>query len=1174
MNQPLHPTIGFLTANVHVGAARSLWRGVLDAAQAGNANLICFPGGRMHSTEAYEAERNVMYDLADAQCLDGIVSWTSALAGTLTPGDIVEFHRRFHPIPVVSLAQPLGDSPLVSINSYHGMRALIFHLVDVHNYRRLALIRGPEGHPYELERYHAYLDALTEKGLSPDPTLITPAMAWEKGAEAMRVLLDERCLTPGVDFEAVVAVSDLLAIDALRMMAERGIRVPTDVAVVGFNDIEEGRLVRPPLTSVSLPFYDQGRRSVELLLTMLADATVPPHTLLDSRLLIRQSCGCPSQPVDLAAVEFSSGDSQSAHMALPRAQEQLVEQIARVIQNRGVAATWAKQLLDSFFQEITAESRGQFRSTLDGMLQQGVLDGDETAAWQSAISVLRREMVPALDVERRLHAENLFGQARVVIGEAIQRAQSARQLQDERQSQSLRDIGQALITAYDVDALGEVLVERLPELGIDTCYLALYENPAVSVDWSNLMFAYREGQRVELSPANFRFPSRQLVPPSLLPTRRYSLLVEPLYFKTEPIGFVVFEIGPRDGAVYEVLRGHISSALQAALLFRDANEARRTAERADQIKTRLLANVSHELRTPLNIIIGHTQRILAAPPPDLAKDLEHVLHSAEHQLRIINDLLDLSRAEINSLDLYPVLLEPKTLIEEAFSALAENTRRSSKVTWQLDLPDTLPVILADPVRLRQILLNLLSNAAKFTEQGQISLGADLAAPHLHIWVADTGAGIPAEMQERIYEPFFTHERIDQQPSGIGLGLSITRHLVALHHGYLELDSEPGQGSTFHIYLPVPGLTDQTPVAQAAGSTLWLISSAQAVPGELLEFSSSRNLVMRQVSIQDDLDSLLSEDAPVVIAWDLASMIPEDWQVIRRLHNHPKLSQVPFVLYGNEAGGDANGLTSLVVKPATSQALWEAIRHTLPVETHGSVVIVDDDAQARALAHEAVARGLPGYTIRLAEGGEAGLAAILGERPSLVILDLMMPDMDGFEVLDHMRSDERTQHVPVVILSGRQLSLTDVKRLEQHAAVTLHSKDIVSEDELIAALQNAAFGSQPLPVQTSALVKRAIVFLQRNFARPLTRREVAGGIGVSEDYLTRIFNLELGISPWDYLNRYRIARAKKLLRDTEDAVEYVSSRVGFSDPAYFSRVFRRIAGVSPRAYREHPVDPKS
>jgi YesN/AraC family two-component response regulator len=304
---------------------------------------------------------------------------------------------------------------------------------------------------------------------------------------------------------------------------------------------------------------------------------------------------------------------------------------------------------------------------------------------------------------------------------------------------------------------------------------------------------------------------------------------------------------------------------------------------------------------------------------------------------------------------------------------------------------------------------------------------------------------------------------------------------------------------------------------------------------------------------------------------MAGAVSGDWHLIRRLHNHPQLSQTPFILYQQEADGEvATGLTSLVVKPASSQALWEVIRPTVPQKTTGSVLIVDDDAKARQLAYETVSKGLPpGYTISTAEGGETGLAAMLADPPSLVILDLMMPDLDGFEVLDRMRADERTRQIPVVILSGRQLSLNDVKRLERHAAVTLQSKGILSEDEIIASLHRSLFGDDTLPPQTSALAKQAVAYMHQNYARPLARWKIAEGIGVSEDYLSRVFNRELGISPWDYLNRYRISQAKALLRLTHDSIGRVGRRVGFSDPAYFSRVFRRITGMSPRTYREHP-----
>lgn len=1171
MGYAARPTIGFLTANIHTGAARVLWPGVLDAAQAGNVNLICYPGGRLRSPEDFEAERNVIFQLIDTERIDGLVSWTSAMigGGPVTTVNIVELHQLYAPLPIVSLALPLIRGALVSISGYHGMHELVSHLYDVHRYHKIALIRGPEEHPYAMERYDAFLDALKEKGISPDPRLITPPASWEMGAEAMQILLDKRQLKPGVDFQAIVAASDLLAIGVLGILAERGIRVPTDVAVVGFNNIEEGRLVRPPLTSVTLPFYEQGQRSIETLLQILAGENVPDHTVLDSQLLVRQSCGCPSRSVGLAVAEPDASSSiNNSKSALNRVQEQLITQIVRVISNRGLAATWAKQLEDTFRSEINGKSHGQFQSTLGGMLQRGVLDGDETAAWQNVISVLRRELLPTLNDQLKLRAEDLLGQARVVIGEAVQRAQSARQLQIEHQNQALRDIGQALITTFNVDKLADVLAERLPDLGIKSCYLALYEHPADSLEWSKLVLAYTDGRRANLPTTGLRFPSRQLIPFNLLPTRRYSLVVEPLYFQTEALGFVAFEVGPHDGDIYEVLRGHISSALKGALLFQEAYEARRAAEGADQIKTRLLANVSHELRTPLNIIIGHAQRLQASSPVAFTPDLEQIQGSAEHQLRLINDLLDLSRAEINALDLYPVLLKPKTLIEETFAALANDAVAPGDVAWRLDLPDDLPAIKADPVRLRQILLNLLSNAAKFTQRGSITLGAKAAPPQLHLWVADTGAGIPPELVDHIYEPFSTHEPTNRPASGIGLGLSITKHLIALHKGSLALETQPGQGSTFHIYLPLPAPDTQSiSPTPAVGSTLWLISNAETPSPEILNFSQNQQLTIQRLNSEDELGAMLAGGLPAVVVWDMTTPAPGDWMLIRRLHNHPQLSQTPFVLVQQKADSETvAGITSLIVKPASSQALWEAIRPTIPPEESGSVLIIDDDDKARRLTQEAVSKGLPGYTVRTANGGEAGLTAILADPPSLVILDLMMPDIDGFEVLDRMRANERTQRVPVVILSGRQLSLGDVKRLEPHAAVTLHGKDILTEDEVVAALHRSLFGEDTLPPETSALVKRTVAYLHQNYARPLARWEIAEGIGASEDYLSRLFNRELGLSPWDYLNRYRISRAKELLWLTHDSVSQIGRRVGFSDPAYFSRVFRRLTGVSPRGYR--------
>jgi signal transduction histidine kinase/DNA-binding LacI/PurR family transcriptional regulator/AraC-like DNA-binding protein len=1161
------PTLGFLSANIHVGASRVLWSGILDAAKATDVNLICFPGGRLHAAESAEAMRNIIYRQIDPGQLEGLIVWTSALAGSASAQELDDFRQAYGAIPVVDLAASTGSGPMVTIDGRQGMRALLFHLIEEHGYRRIALIRGPEGHLYASERHRAFLAALQEKGLAPDERLISPPLGWNTGAEAMAALLDERGLQPGRDFQAVVAASDLLAIGAIRLMAERGIHVPTDVAVVGFNDIEEGRLVRPPLTSVSLPFYEQGRQSVATLLALLADESVPDSVMLHSRLLVRQSCGCPSWSEQLARTAVAAvTPTQSPPEVLKQAQKLLEAEIFRVIRHRGVAATWAKQLLDAFRSEVDGGGNGRFRTTLDGMLQQGTLDGDETSAWQNTISILRRQLLPTLADGRRLLAEALFGQARVVIGDAVQRAQIARQLQAERQSSLLRDIGQALITTFDIEGLTGVLAARLPELGIRSAFLSLYDRPDNPLAGSRLILAYSDNGRMPLGANGRAFPTGQLLPPDLLPNRRVTLLVEPLFFQDEPLGVVVFEVGPSDGDIYEVLRGHISTALKGTLLFRAAYEAQAAAEQANQIKTRLLANVSHELRTPLNIIINHAQRLSAALPLAARPDLGQIEQNAEHQLRLINDLLDLSRAEINALDLYPMMLDPHTLVSDAFSAMAQDA--SAGVVWELQLPAALPVVRADPVRLRQILLNLLSNAARFTPAGRITLGAEAAGGQLHLWVSDTGVGIPADVVAHIFEPFVTYETAVQPSPGIGLGLSITRHLVALHEGCLTVDSEPDSGSTFHVYLPLPDEASPVVAAPRTDSmVVWWVSRREAVPEAVINFGRRRQLQLEHLHPVASWEALLMEGTPAAVIWDMGATNSEDWQLMRRLHNHPQLHQVAFVLYQHETAAEAAGLTSLVVKPASTQALWAAIQPAAPQEQTGSVLIVDDDPRARRLTQEAVGQGLPDFVVRTAVNGAEGLAAMLHQPPDLVILDLMMPEMDGFETLARMRADERTRQIPVVILSSRQLSLADVKHLERYTAVTLRSKDVFTQDEIAASIHQALFGGEALPPHTSALIKQSVAYLHQNYDRAFTRTEIADELGMSEDYFSRSFSQELGISPWDYLNRYRMAQARRLLQTTPDSVQVIARRVGIPDPAYFSRVFRRVVGESPSAYRE-------
>jgi YesN/AraC family two-component response regulator len=204
---------------------------------------------------------------------------------------------------------------------------------------------------------------------------------------------------------------------------------------------------------------------------------------------------------------------------------------------------------------------------------------------------------------------------------------------------------------------------------------------------------------------------------------------------------------------------------------------------------------------------------------------------------------------------------------------------------------------------------------------------------------------------------------------------------------------------------------------------------------------------------------------------------------------------------------------------------------------------------------------------LAENGEAALEVMAKEVPSLVLLDLVMPNLSGADVLDRMRADANLRHVPVIVMSNKVLSLDDVRRIENHTRVTLQSKGIWSDEETITALNRAIFGTDYLPAHTSALVKQAIAYLHQNYTRPVSRWEIAEAVGVSEDYLSRVFNRELNISPWDYLNRYRVLQSRQLLMNTAESVGSIARQVGFKDQAYFSRVFHKVTGTSPQAFRD-------
>jgi signal transduction histidine kinase/DNA-binding LacI/PurR family transcriptional regulator/AraC-like DNA-binding protein len=1181
-------TIGILTAWLDGPTEINLWHGVADRALERNVNLICFSGGIPHWHQQYEDQKNILFNFPCQENVDGLLIWANILSHTLDRNGLEAFCQSYHPLPIISMGMVLPSFPSIKINMREGMCKLLSHIIEVHGRRKIAFIRGLEASQDAEDRYQAYLETLQRYHLPVDPNLIVAGdFRRNSGTAAIKQLSKNSRM----GFDALISANDNMAIGAMQELQTQGIRVPEDVVVAGFDDIEETRAVTPTLTTVRTPWHLLGSSSVDLVLSKLKGDLLPEQILLDTELVCRQSCGCQStvdfRPESVPFHLNSDVLSENKILIDDTLPANITGDIERALSGfspiRDLDPTWSRRLIDGLITDVqgTNGNAGKFIHILGEALSR-IPSGAEIIEWQEVINVIRsRVHLLFHNSGEIIKAHRLLENGYLVVGEMAHRMQLYQRLEAINQTNRLNRIVQTMSTSYDLETLMKLLTLELPGLGIQSCYLSLYDEKGKNPAWSRLILAFVGKERLSLDKNGIRFPTQQLVPRELLPQDRLIAFdVEALYFQEEQIGFVMFEIGPRNGDVYTTLRGHLSSALKSAELVQVALEAEAKAIKSDQLKTRLLANVSHELRTPLNIILGLSQTALSEPnpygidlPAQLTRDLGYIYDSGEHLIRLINDLLDMSRAEIGELDLCYEPVSTRVLLKEIFDYFKGiSSEKHAEVKFLLNVPDYLPILHADPVRLRQILINLLSNAFKFTQKGEIVIGASVELPHIHFWVSDTGIGVTPELQERIFEPFVKADPPGQRRGGIGLGLSITRRLVALHGGEITMDSTPGNGSTFHVYIPLPGLnfaSAETVNPEGSQSILlWL--SSEKTPAPSIQYICEKNgFVLCWLKTMESIDSILNMGKPVALAWDLENSRPGDWSIVQKLRSYSQLCQIPLLLFHENIIDSLSGggrVTNVLLKPVGKQMVQHVLNLLPQAMQRGEIWVIDDDPQALNYYKELISASLSDYHIRSVHGGREALALLEDQIPDLILLDLMMPDVDGFQILEHLRSNTNTALVPVIVITGKILTYEDVKRLDA-PRVILQTKGVLSGLESVAEMQRVLTGSSTIPQPTGILVKQASAYIQQNFSRSFSLDELSETIGVSKSYLSRVFKIEMGISLWDYLNRFRNQKAKELLLLTDVSITEIAAEVGYDDVGYFSRVFREIIGCSPRGYRQ-------
>jgi DNA-binding LacI/PurR family transcriptional regulator/serine phosphatase RsbU (regulator of sigma subunit) len=592
-------TIGLLVDWLRDLYQNSVFESVVAAAAEYDINLLCITGGILESPDLFWSQRNVLYEFVSPKNVDGLIITAGTMGNLIGPERLTEYLRRYRPLPLISTAYSLPDYSSVIVDNEAGMFAILEHLVCHHGCRRVAFVRGPAGNQEAERRFAVYRKVLENHGIDYDASLVYDGtFARDAGFEAGNWFLDQ-CTT----FDALAAANDLMALGAMDAFRARGVRIPEQVAVVGFDDIEEARFSIPPLTTVRQPFRSLGREAVRLVLAQIDGLPAVEKVSLSPQLVVRRSCGCVLDTDD-GARDLPTSVSPSVPQADIR--RRFVASFA-TLSDQGVTVNdeSVTTLFDTLMRELDTTAKGDFATALADVIR---LSGStDLIPWHDMLRGVFGTLGAwtATDAVRSANAQKIRRQIRWLICEMAEFLQGQERLRIGVISLALAETSKALTAAFDVETLREVLVRLLPRLEIPGCLLSLYEtrrDPRGSARVRVAFHARREG----FSAVEGRvFDAPDLAPPGIVFGReRSTYVVEPLFFERQHFGFVCFVVGPREGLIYEALRDQISGALKAGSLVAqvvDEAQRRQIAEKEQADKEFKIAAQIQTMILPKNL---------------------------------------------------------------------------------------------------------------------------------------------------------------------------------------------------------------------------------------------------------------------------------------------------------------------------------------------------------------------------------------------------------------------------------------------------------------------------------------------------------------------------------------------------------------------------------------------
>jgi len=1175
-------TIGFLsTWSVYEGTAiddytHALLEGIRAAARDHDCNLLIgcgmsLPGSPLASRTAWAVPGADMdFIPVGPWNTDGMI---------IIPDDLTDpqfeyvqdLVRSDYPVMLTTAEKP---GPAVAVDNAGGIRQAFEHLIQ-HGHRQIAFIAGKNGRGGDsAERLSAYRESLRNAGMEEDERLIAfGEHRRENGQTAMQQILNS-----GAAFSAILASNDLSGIGAMEALRNNGRRVPEDVAVIGFDDIQEARSQNSLLTTVRHPTFSLGYQALTSILELInGRKSSETSKRVATRLVIRHSCGC--RPESMPVASLPSLVTLESPKKVRQALKDLMAETASIETRQSTPEeidTLCRNFIDSFIHSLKRHDSTKF----DGMLQRLVdlieIHEDDTYAWHITLSALHRGLPNLLSVEPGIdptYANGLLDRARLAVAEIAQCQETVAMLRRKEISNRLGLMTSELLSAFDIPDIASIMVRHIPLLGIRHILAATYS----SIDddlFANTMVLLDVGSPINRSGQ--KFLTREFPPKDFYSSQEaFQLAILPMTIDEKTTGFVA--LSATNLELCAVIVRNLTAALRTSRLYRDALEGRELAEDANRMKSRFLSMVSHELRTPLSLIVGLSEMLMRKQSKLselVLRDLEQINTSGEHLARLIGDVLDMATSEAGQLR---ILREPLDLKEvlQVVMKIGDQLAREKGLSWQANLPDPGTMVIGDLTRLRQITINLISNAVKFTPQGQVVLKVEIDDKTATISISDTGVGVSSTEQEKIFREFYrTENAVQAGYGGLGLGLAITKQLLEQHGGHIGVRSpgDLGCGSTFFYTLPIIS-RDTSKTERAASFSIpansVVVLSEQNDPNErLCNHLSERGFTIRvfQVDKQIDWLSEVISSPPVALIFGDQLAARQGWVIMGMLKRQPATEHIPVFAYSIDEERDQGELLELnyLQKPLRLEGLREELSHCSTPEKGKLTILIIDDEPGILNVHRRLVEQLGCKAITAGNGIE-GLQVIEKTKPDLILLDLMMPEMDGFAFMSALKKRETMRNIPIIVLTARVLSEEDLERLN-NGVTTILSKGIFSSGEILNRIEAVLTRRHTLGQATQQIVRQAMAYIHTHFAESLNREAIARHVGISADYLTDCFRQELYITPMIYLRRYRILHARELLETTNLSITQVAFEVGFSESAHFTRLFQREVGMTPRAYR--------